>query len=131
MLDSTSQLAAAQLALYAVLIIPTTYSLYKHGRRGIEGWFFLFAFCSLRIIGSGLQLSDEKSGSTNRTAQTIGGVGLSPLVLSIAGVVHEAYVILQFQRILFYALEIPLIKDRTYFVCPLVIPISRDRFLSH
>jgi len=60
MLSQASQLAAAQLALYLLLIIPSIYILYKHGWRGSLGWFFLFAFCSLRIIGSGLQISDEK-----------------------------------------------------------------------
>jgi hypothetical protein len=90
MLDSAGRLAAAQLAIYLILIIPAIYSLYKHGRPGLLGWFFVVAFCSLRIVGSGLQLSDEKSGSKSNTAQIIGGVGLSPLVLAIAGVLHEA-----------------------------------------
>jgi len=91
MLSQASQLAAAQLALYILLIIPSIYILYKHGWRGFVGWFFLFAFCSLRIIGSGLQISDEKNDNPSTTAQTISGVGLSPLVLLFVGVLRNHY----------------------------------------
>jgi len=89
-LDAAGQLAAAQLAIYLILVIPSIYALWKHSWHGLLGWGYLFAFCSLRIIGSALQVSNEKHGTTNSTAQIISGVGLSPLVLAFIGILHES-----------------------------------------
>lgn len=89
MLDTAGQLAAAQIALYALLILPSIYTVWKHSWQGLLGWGFLVAFCSLRLIGSALQVSNEKNGTTSETTQIIGGVGLSPLVLAFIGLLHE------------------------------------------
>jgi len=81
----TESLAAAQLALYIVLIIPILYVLQHHGKNGLLAWGFLTGFCILRLTGSGLEISD----SVGRPAQIINGVGLSPLLLAFVGVLHE------------------------------------------
>lgn len=78
-------LSTAELIIYATLSIPTLYILVKHGRAGLLGWLFLFAFCSLRIIGSAIDLSG------NTSAGIISSVGLSPLLLAASGILHEAY----------------------------------------
>ncbi|KAF4951714.1 hypothetical protein FSARC_12837 [Fusarium sarcochroum] len=77
-------LTTAELAIYAVLVLPTLFILYKHGKPGIFGWVYLFVFCTLRIIGGAMFLSKSSS------AVTVSNIGLSPLLLSAAGVLHEA-----------------------------------------
>ena len=77
-------LTTAELAIYAVLVLPTLFILYKHGKPGILGWTYLFIFCTLRIIGGAMFLSKSSS------AVTVSNIGLSPLLLSAAGVLHEA-----------------------------------------
>jgi prolipoprotein diacylglyceryltransferase len=84
----TSGLLIAQLALYAPLTLPTLYLLYSHGRHGFLAWLYLLAFCVLRITGAAMGLSDPH----NTGAQIISSIGLSPLLLSIDGMLHEAYV---------------------------------------
>jgi hypothetical protein len=91
MLDTTGQLAAAQIAPYTLLILPSIYTTWKHGWQGLLGWGFLVAFCSLRLFGSALQVSNVKNGTTSETTQIISSVGLSPLVLTFVGLLHEMY----------------------------------------
>lgn len=80
----------AVLIIFITLSIPTLFVTFKHGVRGwaILGWGYLFIFCSLKIIGSGMALGDpESSGAT-----IVSSVGLSPLLLALSGVLHEASV---------------------------------------
>lgn len=76
--------STAELAIYATLSIPNLYILFKHGRAGLLGWAYLFAFCTLRIVGGAMDLS----GSTS--AGIISSVGLSPLLLAAFGILQEA-----------------------------------------
>ena len=86
MLTPANSLAAAYLTIYLLLLPPTLYTLLRHGRHGILGWGYLLGFSVLRITGAGLQLSSSDS----KTAAVINGVGLSPLLLAVLGVLHEA-----------------------------------------
>ena len=86
MLSPSSQLAVSYLVIYAILSIPAIYCLIRHGKHGFLGWVYLLAFCILRMTGAGLQISDPSSS----TAQIISGVGLSPLLLAVLGVLHES-----------------------------------------
>ncbi|KAJ5295487.1 hypothetical protein N7508_010308 [Penicillium antarcticum] len=81
----TNSLSAATCAIYAVLAIPVLYLLVRHGRYGLLGWLFLFFFCTLRIIGGALAVN-----STSVAANIISSVGLSPLLLATASILHEA-----------------------------------------
>ncbi|UNI22778.1 hypothetical protein JDV02_008634 [Purpureocillium takamizusanense] len=83
-----SGLLIAQLALYAPLALPTLYLLYSHGRHGLLAWLYLLAFCILRVTGAAMGLNDPH----NAGSQIISSIGLSPLLLSIDGVLHEARV---------------------------------------
>ncbi|RAL10323.1 uncharacterized protein BO97DRAFT_456489 [Aspergillus homomorphus CBS 101889] len=82
----TSGLRITQLALYAPLTLPTLYLLFRHGRHGLLAWLYLLAFCILRVTGAAMGLNDPH----NAGAQIISNIGLSPLLLSIDGVLHEA-----------------------------------------
>ncbi len=76
----------AVLGIYAALSLPTIYVAFRHGFRALVAWAYLFLFCTLKIIGSGMQLSDSQSSGS----AIIGSIGLSPLLLTTAGILHEA-----------------------------------------
>jgi len=87
-----SNLNIAQLAIYAALLIPVIYILFRHGGPGLIGWFYILAFCSLRVVGGVISLSSDKKGTPSTTAAIISSIGLSPLIIGISGLLHEAYV---------------------------------------
>lgn len=101
-----SGLNTAQLAIYAALSLPVIYILIRHGRPGLMGWFYLLAFCSLRVVGGAMSLSSDKNGTSSTSATTISSIGLSPLLIGISGILHEAYVSLQ--------LTIPFLRELSY-----------------
>ncbi|RFU30650.1 hypothetical protein B7463_g5684, partial [Scytalidium lignicola] len=84
------RLAIAQLAIYAIISPLILFIAIRHGRLGALGWFYCFAFCTLRLIGNGMQVSASKNGTTNSTAAIISSIGLSPLLLATGGILHEA-----------------------------------------
>lgn len=79
-----NSVTTAQMAIYAVLIIPALFLLVKHGKPGLLGWLYFAAFCMLRILGGALALSGSKS------ATIISNIGLSPLLLAASGFLHES-----------------------------------------
>ncbi|KAI8626241.1 hypothetical protein F5Y19DRAFT_230362 [Xylariaceae sp. FL1651] len=85
---TSNGLPIALLAIYVILSLPVLFVLFKHGIRhgAILGWFYLFAFCTLRIISSALQLQDP----TDSTASLLANIGLSPLLLSTCSIIHES-----------------------------------------
>lgn len=87
MTSPNSAYAAAVLAIYLVLFFPAMCTAWKHGGRGLAwiGWGYLVVFCLLRITGSALQIADGGSS----TAAIISSVGLSPLTIAAAGILHE------------------------------------------
>lgn len=80
-----NSLSAAELAIYIILSIPVLYILVLHWPNGVLGWFYLFAFCALRIVGGAISL-ENNSGS----ASIVSSVGISPLLLAACGILHEA-----------------------------------------
>jgi len=85
-----SGLDTAQLSIYAALSVPFIYILFRHGRPGVIGWFYILGFCSIRVVGGGMALSSDKSGTPNTTAAILSSIGLSPLIIGISGLLHEA-----------------------------------------
>ena len=83
-------LAIGTLIVYVILVQPTIYCLWKHGKRGLLGWLYLQLFCVIRIIGNALQLHADATNSSGTTSLIISNVGLSPLLLATAGILHEA-----------------------------------------
>ncbi len=84
------QLAIAQIAIYTFLVFPVLFAFVRHGIHGYIGWGYLFAFCTLRIIGSALKVHYDNEGIFSSTATIISSVGLSPLLLGVIGILHEA-----------------------------------------
>ena len=84
-------LPIAMLAIYLLLLQPVLFCLWAHGKRGLLGWLYLQLFCVVRIVGSALTIHDEDTHTGGDTALILSSVGLSPLLLAAAGVLHEAY----------------------------------------
>ena len=82
-----TDVAIPQLTVYIILLPLIAYLLYAHGKHGLLGYIYLFLFCALQLISAGLQIASSKS----TTAAILSSVGLSPLLLALAGVVHEAH----------------------------------------
>lgn len=83
----TNSLAVAELAIYALLAVPVIYLLVRHWPAGLLGWFYLFAFCSIRVVGGAMSMNEN-----NASASIISNVGLSPLILATSGILHEGSV---------------------------------------
>ncbi|KAL4953705.1 hypothetical protein BDW69DRAFT_151880 [Aspergillus filifer] len=77
---------AAELALYLVLLPPTIYNFWTHRWSGFLAWYGLALFCGIRIAAGAIGVTDSDS----ITASILIGIGTSPLILSVDGLVHEA-----------------------------------------
>lgn len=77
---------AAELAIFAILAFPSIFCLIRHLPPGLLGWTYLFLFCTLRIVGGALGIPDPTSQATG----IVSNIGLSPLLLAVSGIVHEA-----------------------------------------
>lgn len=78
----------AGLVLYLAVLPLAIYNFWIHRWAGLLAWYYLTAFCILRIVAGALGTSQGDS----LAASTLVGVGASPLLLSVDGLVHEAYV---------------------------------------
>ncbi|CAH0055852.1 unnamed protein product [Clonostachys solani] len=85
MVDSIS---VAKLVVYIILLPPALFVLWRHGKPGFLGWFFVQCFCILRIVTGAIGLSGISSNSA--TATILNSIGLSPLLLAGAGILIEA-----------------------------------------
>ncbi|KAL0942077.1 uncharacterized protein CTRU02_204840 [Colletotrichum truncatum] len=85
---NTTPYLIAVLVIFIILSLPTFFILWRHGKRGSAylGWGYLLLFCSLKVISSGLGLADSQSPGSI----VVSSIGLSPLLLSLAGILHEA-----------------------------------------
>ena len=89
--SSSVSLAIAELTIYLILAPMVLFALVKHRLVGLLGWFYLSAFCAVRIAGDAITISDRDHKTPNPTTSAIlNSVGLSPLILATAGVLHEA-----------------------------------------
>lgn len=81
----TDTLSAVECAFYAFLVLPVLYLLFRHRAYGLMGWLFLSFFCIIRIVGAALSINP-----TSGVGTIISNVGLSPMLLATAGILHEA-----------------------------------------
>jgi hypothetical protein len=78
-------LSTAELATYALLVLPAIYLIFSHAPTEVLGWFYLFAFMSLRIVGGAISMNN-----TSNSASVISIIGLSPFLLAVGGILHGA-----------------------------------------
>lgn len=79
--------SAARLGVFIVFLPFSLFCLFKHGKTGFFGWFYVQVFCSLRIVTGGIGIHGDQTGET---FVILNSIGLSPLILATAGVLHEA-----------------------------------------
>lgn len=91
MLTTGVKLAIAQLAYFLIATPLILYCLWSHGRRRCLGWLFLSLFATIRVISAILTISERSSqGPPSIGVQVLSGSAISPLMVSIAGVMHES-----------------------------------------
>ena len=84
-LNSTTRLSIAELAIYIVLLQPTLWLFYKHGKAAILAFLYLTAFEILRIVAAGIQISNHSDAQPSEAGAIVSSIGLSPLLLAYAG----------------------------------------------
>lgn len=93
MFDTSGKIAIAQLVFFAVAIPFALYCLIKHGKHGLLGWFFISAFCAVRIVGSAIIVSDESGQKpVSEAGLIISSVAIAPLIIALGGIAHESCV---------------------------------------
>lgn len=88
---SKTILSLAELIIYCALTPLFAYTAFKHRLPSLSGHIFIFAFIGLRLVTDGLAISkSNQPASANVTGAIINSIGLSPLLLAIAGYLNEA-----------------------------------------
>lgn len=77
---------AADLVFYLVLFPLIFYIVWTRLRGGLLAWYYLSIFCIARVVGGAMGVHDDH----NLAANIIVGVGISPLILAIDGLLHES-----------------------------------------
>lgn len=94
-LSNTTVLAIVELAIYLLLVPQTIYLAYRHGRHAILGYLYLNLVCVVRIVADILQIAQQNSttssGSPSIASIVLSSLGISPLLLAIAGFLHEIH----------------------------------------
>ncbi|OKL55308.1 hypothetical protein UA08_09410 [Talaromyces atroroseus] len=90
--DTDKAIDVAELAIYAILTPPALYCLFRHGVQGLLGWLYIIIYCTIRLVAAGLKLKSDRDHTIFSGALIVDNIGLSPLLLSAAGILHEAYV---------------------------------------
>jgi hypothetical protein len=80
----------SQIVIFGLLTPPATYCLFKHGKSGLLGWLFVVSFCFIRTLGAILQYRDEQNNTVTLSAQIVSNLGITPLLLATAGLLHES-----------------------------------------
>jgi protein-S-isoprenylcysteine O-methyltransferase Ste14 len=90
MTTTTTALAITQLTLYILLLPALIYLPITHSKHTLPGYLYLLIFAILQLISAGLHLSDPQSP----TSSILSSVGLSPVLLGLAGILHAAHTLL-------------------------------------
>jgi len=90
MLSTHGAISAFQVAHFGLIVLPFVYILLKHGKHGLLGWFFIIAFCTLRVVGGAMNIQAELNHTFSEPGAIIANIGLSPLCFALTGIAHEA-----------------------------------------
>ncbi|KAJ6007894.1 integral membrane protein [Penicillium herquei] len=82
----TNGIYPADLAVYLVLLPIVIYVFYCHRYLSSLPWYYMTIFCLARIVGGGMGVKD----SSSEAAGIIQSVAITPLVLGLDGLTHEA-----------------------------------------
>lgn len=87
--DGHLGLAYAELAFYALFAPIIAINTWRHRNLAIIPWIFLLAFATLQLIGAGLVVTDLRNHTQSASARIVSQVGLSPLLLTVMGLMAE------------------------------------------
>ncbi|KAJ5122108.1 hypothetical protein N7526_009045 [Penicillium atrosanguineum] len=91
MTSAAESLELANIVFYAMAVLPAIYCFIQHGKHGIVGWLYVILMCGLRLAGNGISYhAISTTGKPNTAASIIVGIGLSPLLFSALGILHES-----------------------------------------
>ncbi|KAF2482463.1 hypothetical protein BDY17DRAFT_324743 [Neohortaea acidophila] len=92
--SNSSILAVVELICYAVLIPFSLYVGFRHGKKAILGYLYLNILCTLRVVADIIQLASgtNPNAKPSLAATIVSSVGLSPLLLGLAGFLHEIHI---------------------------------------
>jgi hypothetical protein len=76
----------AYLVFYLLLGHVSAYNFWKHRWAGFLPWFYLNLFCLSRIACGALGIADSDGLAPN----IIVSIGVTPLILTVDGLLHEA-----------------------------------------
>ena len=82
-------LAIVEVVFYSLMVPPVLYVAWEHRRPQTMGWVFILLFLILQITGSAITLHAGTTGLSSTTGAIITGIGLSPQLLGVLGVLHE------------------------------------------
>src|ERR1700761_3798457 len=93
-LSNTGILSAVELPIYLIIVPFVMYLTYRHGEAGFLGYFYLNISCGVRIAADIVELAqgtqvDNSTAKPTIAAIVIGSIGLSPLLLALAGMAHD------------------------------------------
>ncbi|KAJ6119542.1 hypothetical protein N7523_003822 [Penicillium sp. IBT 18751x] len=91
MTSPKESLELANIAFYALAVLPAIYCFIKHGKHGIVGWLYVMLMCGLRLAGNGMSYhAPFPIDKPNVAASIIVGIGLSPLLFAALGLLQES-----------------------------------------
>ena len=93
-LSSSTVLYFIELVIYLALFPTIAYLGRRHGKTGILGFLPLSLFAALRIVSDILFIAQRNRTTPSTAVSIVSSIGLSPLLLALAGLIHEQHVYL-------------------------------------
>ena len=93
-LSHTTVLWIVELAIYLLLAPVILYLSFRHGKRGLLGFFYLNVFAVTRIVSDIIFIAQRNNTTPSEAAAIVSSIGLSPLLLALSGLIHEQHIYL-------------------------------------
>lgn len=95
---SNWELACAELAYYTIALLPIAYIFYTQGRPALRAWIYLSLYTGLQIAGNAIIAAAGPDGEYSYIGPVLASVGLSPLLIGTAGILHQWFGTTRFSR---------------------------------
>ncbi|KAF7195057.1 hypothetical protein HII31_03525, partial [Pseudocercospora fuligena] len=95
---SSWELACAELAYYTIALLPIAYIFYTQGRTALRAWIYLSLYTGLQIAGNAIIAAAGPNGEYSYIGPVLASVGLSPLLIGTAGILHQWFGTTRFFR---------------------------------
>jgi hypothetical protein len=89
-LTPTASLSIVSLIVYLILLPLNLLIAFRHGKHGLLAWPVLTIFCVLQLVADGILIST--AGHPTFAGAIVTSIGLSPLLVTVLGVLGEMYV---------------------------------------